>query len=90
MSMIKSGKGRECTVRLEKYTVEFNFIYPFKEPAFGFVDFCYCLLCFFCIYFCPDFYDFFPSTNSGVLNFFFFLVALGVELGYLFDFFLVS
>ena len=34
--------------------------------------------------------DFFPSTNPGVLHFFFFLVALGVELGYLFDFFLVS
>ena len=32
-----------------------NFIYPFKEPAFGFVDFCYGLLCFFCIYFCPNF-----------------------------------
>ena len=37
-----------------------------------------------------NFYDFFLSTNSGVLHFFFFLVALGVELGYLFDFFLVS
>ena len=33
-----------------------------------------------------NFYDFFLSTNSGVLHFFFFLVALGVELGYLFDF----
>ena len=29
-----------------------QFIYPFKEPAFGFVDFCYGLFCFFCIYFC--------------------------------------
>ena len=26
-----------------------------KEPAFGFVDFCYGLFCFFCIYFCPNF-----------------------------------
>jgi len=32
-----------------------NFIYPFKEPAFGFVDFYYGLFCFFCIYFCPNF-----------------------------------
>ena len=37
-----------------------------------------------------DFYDFFSSTNFGVLHFFFFLVSLGVKLGYLFDFSLVS
>ena len=61
-----------------------------KEPAFSFVDFCYGLLCFFFTYFCPNFYDFFPSINPGVLHFFFFLVALGVELSYLFDFSLVS
>ena len=29
------------------------FIYLLKEPAFSFVDFCYGLLCFFFIYFCP-------------------------------------
>ena len=27
-----------------------QFICPLKEPAFGFVDFCYGLFCFFCIY----------------------------------------
>ena len=42
-----------------------NFIYPFKEPAFGFVDFCYGLFCFCCLYFCPNFKDFFPSTKLG-------------------------
>ena len=26
-----------------------------KKPAFSFVDFCYGLFCFFCIYFCPNF-----------------------------------
>ena len=36
-----------------------------------FLDFCYDLLCFFFSYFCPNFYDFFPSTNSGVLHFLF-------------------
>ena len=44
----------------------------------------------FFIYFCSDFYDFFPSTNFGVLHFSFFLVPLGVKLGYLFDFYLAS
>ena len=39
------------------------FIYLIKEPAFSFVDFGYGLLCFFYIYFCSNFYDFFPSTN---------------------------
>ena len=29
------------------------------------------ILCFFLVYFCPDFYDFFPSINPGVLHFFF-------------------
>ena len=29
--------------------------------------------------FLPNFYDFFPSTNPGVLHFFFFLFALGVQ-----------
>ena len=36
---------------------------------------------------CPNLYDFFASTNTGVLLF---LVALDVELGYLFNFPLVS
>ena len=52
--------------------------------------FFYGLLCFFCIYFCPNFKDFFPSANPRVLHFFFFLVALDVKLGYLFIFSLVS
>ena len=38
----------------------------------SFVDFGCSLLCFFFIYFCPNFYDFFPSPNPGVLHFFFF------------------
>ena len=41
------------------------FVYLLKEPDFSFVDFGYGLICFFCIYFCPNFYDFFPSTNPG-------------------------
>ena len=36
-----------------------------QEPAFSFVDFCYSCPCFFFIYFCPNFYDFFPLTNLG-------------------------
>ena len=48
------------------------FIYLLKEPAFSFVDFGYGLLCFFCIYFCPNFNDLFPSNKPGVLPFFFF------------------
>ena len=27
-----------------------NFIYLLREPAFGFLNFCYALFCFFCIY----------------------------------------
>ena len=42
---------------------------------------------FFLIYFSSDFYDFFPSTNFGVLLF---LVTVDVKLGCLFDVFLVS
>ena len=44
------------------------------------------------VYFCPNFYDLFPSPNHRVLLLFFspFLVALDVELGYLFDFSLIS
>ena len=49
-----------------------SFIYLLKEPAFSFVDFCYSLLCFFFIYFCPNCFYFFPSTNPGVLHLFFF------------------
>ena len=37
-------------------------IYLLKEPAFGFVGFCYGLFCFFCIYFCPNFYNFLLLT----------------------------
>ena len=33
-----------------------QFIYLFKEPGFSFVDFCYGLFCFFCIYFYPNFF----------------------------------
>ena len=33
------------------------------NKAFSFSDFCYGLLCFLCMHFCPNFYDFFPSTN---------------------------
>ena len=43
-----------------------------KEPTFSFVDFCYSLPCFFFTYFYPNFYDLFPSTNPGILHFFFF------------------
>ena len=43
-----------------------------QRTSFSFVDFCYGLLYFFCIYYCPIFYDLFPSTNPGVLYFFFF------------------
>ena len=43
------------------------FILRRMDTAFGFVDFCYGL---FYIYFCPNFYDFIPSTNPGVLHFF--------------------
>ena len=64
-----------------------SFIYLIKEPAFTFVDFCCSVFCLFFIYFCSNFYDFFPSTNPGVLHFFFF-VDLAVKLGYLFDFLL--
>ena len=31
------------------------FIYLLKKTAFSFLDFCYSLLCFFFIYFCPNF-----------------------------------
>ena len=45
--------------------------YPLKEAAFCFVDFCYGLFYFFCIYFCPNFSDFFPFTNLGFFISFF-------------------
>ena len=66
-----------------------NFIYFLKELAFSFVDFCYGLLCFFFIYFWPNFKISFLLLT---LVFFIssFLVGLGVELGYLFEIFLVS
>ena len=62
-------------------------IYLLKESAFSFVDFCYSLLCFFFTYFHSDFNYFFPSTNFGFLLF---LVALSINLDYLFDVSLVS
>ena len=71
----------------------FNFIYPLKESTFGFVDFCSGLFYLFIFFFA------FTSTLIFKISFllltlgFFissFSVALGVELGYLFDFFLVS
>ena len=34
-----------------------------KNQLLVLLIFCYSLLCFFFIYFCPNFYDFFPSTN---------------------------
>ena len=40
--------------------------YLLKEPAFTFIDLCYCLLHFFFIYFCSDFYDFFPSAKFNL------------------------
>ena len=40
--------------------------------------------------FLPQFLDLFPSINPGGSSFLPFLVALGVELGYLVDLFLVS
>jgi len=48
------------------------FIYLLKEPAFNFIDFCYGLLCFLFTYFSPNFYDFIPFTNPGVLYLFLF------------------
>ena len=47
-----------------------QFYLSLQRTNFWFVGFCYGLFCFFCIYFCPNFKDFFPSTNPGVLNFF--------------------
>ena len=66
-----------------------NFIYLLKDSAFSFVDFCYSLFCFFCIYFCPNllFLSFYLPWCYSFLPF---LVTLGVELGYLFDFFPLS
>ena len=38
------------------------------NKTFVFVDFCYGLFCFFCIYFYPNFYNFFPSTSPFSLK----------------------
>ena len=59
-----------------------------KEPAFGFVDFCYGLFCFFCI----SALIFKISFLLLTLGFFISSISssFGVELGYFFDFFLVS
>ena len=67
-----------------------SILYLLKEPTFGFVDFCYDLFGFFAFTSALIFKDFFPSTNPAVHDFFLFQVLLGVELGYLFVFFLVS
>ena len=37
--------------------------YLLKEPAFSFIDLCYCLHHLFFILFCSDLYDFIPSSN---------------------------
>ena len=37
-----------------------------KNQLLALLIFCYGLLCFFCSYFCPNFYNFFPSTKPGV------------------------
>ena len=71
----------------------FNFIYPLKESTFGFVDFCYGLFYLFIYFFAfTSALIFKISFLLLTLGFFIssFSVALGVELGYLFDFFLVS
>ena len=52
--------------------------------------FVYVIFYFFFIYFCSDLYDFFPSTNFEVFFVLLFPVVLGVNLGYLFEVFLVS
>ena len=62
-------------------------IYLLKEPGFSFVDFCYSLLCLFFIYFCHNFLRFLSFYWPWGSSFLLFLVALGVELGYWFDFF---
>ena len=43
-----------------------SYVYPFKDPAFGFIDFLYCFLNFYFIYFLP----------SADLKFYFFLLFL--------------
>ena len=51
-----------------------NLFYLFKEPAFSFLDVCYCLfisISFF-FFFCSDLYDFFLSTNFLLLLWLFF------------------
>ena len=50
-----------------------HFFYLLKEPAFNFINLCYCFLHFFFIYFYSDFYDFFPSTDFLFLLLLFFL-----------------
>ena len=46
-----------------------QFCLSFKEPAFSFIDLCYCFLYFYFIYFCSDLHDFFPSTIFSLLLF---------------------
>ena len=60
-----------------------------QEPAFSFVDFCYSPTCLFSFISALIFMISFLLLTWGS-SFLPFLVALGVELGYLFDFFLVS
>ena len=61
-----------------------------QRTSFWFVDFCYSLLCFFFIYFCSNFYDFFPSYQPWGSSFLLFLVASGVNLDCFFDLSLIS
>ena len=65
------------------------FIYPFKEPAFGFVDFAMVFFVSFVFISALIFKIFFLLLTLGS-SFLPFLVALGIGLGYLFEFFPVS
>ena len=61
-----------------------------QETSFWLWWFLLWSLLFFCIYFCPNFLRFLSFYLPWGSSFLPFLVALGVELGYLFDFFVVS
>ena len=45
--------------------------YLLKEPAFSFIDLCYCFLCLYLIYYCSGFHNSFPTTNFVFCLFFF-------------------
>ena len=62
-----------------------------KETAFSFIDFCYCLLCFFSNYFYCERYDFFLYTNFVFIAVILLvLFDLGVRLDCVFGVSLVS